>query len=375
VVVLKVVKAIFRKEVLEVLRDKRTLFLAFVVPLLFYPFLFGMTAWVGVDTGDVKKGEQIEVGVIGDLPVEVKELEELIFKEVSSIDELETSVVIEYTEGEMVTHYLPSLRGEAEKIAIIDLLEEASYDSFVQSLGSSGVDVRSHQSFSVREMKRRGLRNELAMKYGTAAAYFIVFLAFTGCMSVAVDAGAGERERGTLEAMIVSPASVLGIALGKLCFVITMGLLSVVSTLLGLFLILMMSSEVREGLSNVLDRTFFLQVIVMMVAVVVLFGSVLYSVSLLAKSSREAHLRASLIMMLVAVLLIAAGSERILSSGWVIHIPLMNVSYGISQALAGDLEWWKCGLVAIYSIVLSALVLVVVTRYFSKHPERVYLSS
>ena len=57
------------------------------------------------------------------------------------------------------------------------------------------------------------------------------FLAFTGCMSVAVDAG-GRAGKGNDEAMMVSPRSFFGIAVGKFAFVLLMGGLSVMATFL-----------------------------------------------------------------------------------------------------------------------------------------------
>src|SRR3954467_9936143 len=61
--------------------------------------------------------------------------------------------------------------------------------------------------------------------FGGIVPYFIIILCFTGAMYPAIDLTAGEKERGTLETLLCSPASRLEIVLGKF-LVVLLGSLS-----------------------------------------------------------------------------------------------------------------------------------------------------
>ena len=137
------------------------------------------------------------------------------------------------------------------------------------------------------------------------AAYFLVFLAFTGCMAVAVDVAAGEKERGTLEAMLVTPASFWEITFGKLLFVVTMGLLSVASTAIGIVSMVVAVGSAIEGMSlGGVGWVSILGILFLILVMVFFFAVLLFALSILARSSKEAHMRGSLLMLFIAMALV-----------------------------------------------------------------------
>lgn len=370
---IQVAKAIFYKEVREVLRDKRTLLLALIVPLLFYPVLVSVSLLVNEkpESGAETQLQKVRVGI----PDRMPKIEGVEWVRASKLPDFNEQVFLERKgQDTFLLDYRPSLAGENQKNEIVRLLELHREKLIQQKLVENGIDPFILHPFDIEVSKSIDMRGEVSLKYGGAAAYFIIFLAFTGCMSVAVDAGAGERERGTLEAMMSTPASLLGVGLGKLLFVVMIGLLSVISTGLGLLVVLFFVPELRVFIGEILDWRAGAQLAVLMASVVVLFGAGLYGISLLAKSTREAHLRASLLMMLVAVALIMAGSEQLTHGFWSTFVPIMNVSIAVSDALGGVLTWEVCLIVSAVCLSLSFLILYALSFKLSKNPERIYLA-
>ncbi len=78
--------------------------------------------------------------------------------------------------------------------------------------------------------------------------FFLVVFVLSGGQVVAVDATAGEKEKGTLEALLAAPVPLLQIALGKTLATVAMALLSGVAGLLGLALGGALSARLGGGL-------------------------------------------------------------------------------------------------------------------------------
>lgn len=369
---IRVAKAVFYKEIREVFRDKRTLLLALVLPMFFYPVLVSVSL-LSSEPQDKENVEmqRVGIGAVASMP----KVEGIEWVQRGKVRESGDLVFLQrQSKGDFLLNYIPSFAGEKQKEEVLRLLEKHKEQIVLQQFKEQGLAANLLEPFRVEVKKTVGARGEIALKYGGAAAYFVIFLAFTGCMSVAVDAGAGERERGTLEAMMTTSASLLGVGAGKLCFVVLMGLLSVISTVLGLCLVVLTVPELRMFLAEMLDWRTGLQLTLLLSSIVVLFGAILYGVSLLAKSTREAHLRASLLMMLVAVSLIVAGSEQVAGSVWALFTPIMNVSVAVAAALGGSLTWVACGIVVMSSLSLSLLMLWLLSVKLKRHPERVYIA-
>ena len=374
-----VVLAILKKEMREVLRDKRTLFLALFVPLLFYPVLMGVSLAVS-DNAQVSTETDTIVVVGIDVPEELEVIEGVKWIEMdkeslhqNSLPEGAVAAAV-FERGEVTLYSSVSPQSQLAKQRMLNVLDEVHEQGLIKQLGDLGVAPAVTQFSVVQHVALLPRREEVGRQIGGVAAYFMIFLAYTGCMSVAVDAGAGERERGTMEAMMASSASFLGIALGKFIFVVVMGCLSVVATFAGLACSVLFDSEVSTMVLRYMDVGAVCMLAILMFWVVVLFASLLYSIALLAKSSREAHLRASLVMMVLAVILIISGSSMFSQATWVYCVPVMNLAITIADVVAGEAEIHKIILTIAFSFIVSLLTLFLVSIVFKRLPERSYLS-
>lgn len=100
------------------------------------------------------------------------------------------------------------------------------------------------------------------------APYFIIFSIFLGGMYLAIDTTTGERERGSLEPLLINPVSRGALVLGKLGATLLFTCISVVETLLGFGLLLNLAPlEIAVSLDPwVLVTIFFITLPMMLLA-------------------------------------------------------------------------------------------------------------
>ena len=318
---LAVMWATLKKEVREVLRDKRTLLLTILVPLGFYPAMSLMTKDLEQKQTAKLSGRVTTVGVSGwgddesykpvilakyNLDWKRVKLEDK--DELLAAGEVDVFLEVKSYEKEMLTqrevkiHYFSTINGTIAYQKVRQFLDEAKRLEVASRM--EGKEYLLTPIEITDEIDHASAREISGSKFGGMGAYFIVFLAFTGCMAVAVDAAAGEKERGTLEAMLVTPAPFMGIAFGKLVFIFSMGLISVLSTIGGI-VIMVLGSGGDSGF-NIAEVGFIslIGIAVLLIALVLFFAAILFAFSILAKSNKEAHVRSSMLMIVVAMSLV-----------------------------------------------------------------------
>jgi len=387
---LAVMWASVKKEILEVLRDKRTLLLTILVPLGFYPAMSLMTKDLE-QKQSAKMSERVTVvGVSGwgddaalrsyhylDPKIEWKsakaeERQELLDSgKVDMFIEAEREMVEGVVQRKVKLHYFSTTSGPV------------AYMNFRQRLGEiTAKEIRKRMEGKehllnpieiIDEKDHASAREISGNKYGGMGAYFIVFLAFTGCMAVAVDTAAGEKERGTLEAMLVTPASFMGIAFGKLVFIIIMGLISVLSTIGGI--VIMVLGYGGDSGFNIAEVGFtsLLGIAVLLIALVLFFAAILFAFSILAKSNKEAHVRSSMLMIVVAMSLVYCIIPGVELTKSILWVPILNAAMSIKVLWGGEMPLADYSQVLVMLLALSALVLLWISRKVSNDREKVLL--
>lgn len=387
---LGVMWATLKKEVREVLRDKRTLLLTVLVPLGFYPAMSLMTKDLEqkqtakmservVNVAVSGWGDDVAVGSFNLLDpkvhwevVELKEgLEMLDSGEVDVFVEAEQDVEEGYVQRKVELHYFSTTNGAMAFMNFKKHFGEIMAKEIVKRM--KGQEYLLKPIEVVDEKDYATAREISGSKFGGMGAYFIVFLAFTGCMAVAVDTAAGEKERGTLEAMLVTPASFMGIAFGKLVFIIIMGLISVLSTIGGI--VIMVVGAGGESGFSIAEVGFvsLLGIAVLLVSLVLFFASLLFAFSILSKSNKEAHVRSSMLMIVVAISLVYCIIPGVELTKTILWIPVLNAAMSIKVLWGGGMDVANYALVLAILLVLSTLVLLWISRRVNADREKVLL--
>lgn len=154
----------------------------------------------------------------------------------------------------------------------------------------------------------------------------MIFL-FSGCMSVAPESIAGEKERGTIATLLVTPMKRSSLALGKVFSLSIIALLSGISSFTGTFLSLpKLMGGAELGLdSSVYSITDFALLLGIVLSTVLVLVSVISVISAMSKSVKEAGTAVSPLMLLVMFMSLMPmfagdGSKRL----FVFFIPLYN---------------------------------------------------
>lgn len=174
---------------------------------------------------------------------------------------------------------------------------------------------------------------------GTIIPYLITILIFGGAMGLGVDTIAGEKERGTIANLLISPIKRVDIIMGKIA---ALAIVSVLSA--GVYVISFIGSAVvlskKSGMGEMFNRLSLnftsvqiVQFVVLLLGLVLLYVGIIGFVSLMAKNIKEAQ---SFIMP-VYILVMFAGMIT-MYSGDVTSGSYMIPVYNTSAAFKGIFE-------------------------------------
>ncbi|MEE8367906.1 MAG: ABC transporter permease, partial [Thermoanaerobaculia bacterium] len=248
---------VFRKEVKDNLRDRRTLMAALLYPLLGPVLVVGILVVMG---SSLRKDAEktLEVPVVGaenapsliqfisQQDVEVLEPPEDPVEAVRS-GELDVVLVIPEDYGEKFNTGRP-----AKVELIVDDSRDSSrlevrrleglLNSYSRQIGSlrlmaRGVNPTIARALAVQHRDLATDQSQGARILGMAP-YFIVLSIFMGGLYLAIDTTAGERERGSLEPLLITPVSRGGLVSGKALATLLFTLAALVETLIAFAVIL-----------------------------------------------------------------------------------------------------------------------------------------
>jgi len=342
---MKVLRAVFWKEWIEAKRDPRAWLLSLVVPVLFYPG----AVWIGA--GGVTQGPlrvavedswlAARLGVLPGIDVVSADGAARIDAEVSvivkSVGFPSTGVMdvdVRVRNGGWMT-------GQRLDRALRMLGERLAGERAVRC-GMAAGDLRPIRQGGGESGSSAGggggavgIQGQGAGGVAPLIAYLLVFVLFTGCLATAVDAGAGERERGGMEALLVTPAAPGEIAGGKILFIMLTGIASVLASLLGLVLAAWVGGGGAGALLGV-GAGPIVTTALLLLPCAAMVASWLFACSLVARTAREAHAWISGVFLLVSLGLIwltfGGGGEK----PWIAWTPIFGAAGAIGHALDGQ---------------------------------------
>jgi sodium transport system permease protein len=397
------VLTIFRKELTDVLRDKRTVFAMILAPVLIYPLFITGFSQVMKSQSEKAKTRELRVGVIGDyVPAAFSAVLEAtgpyrlqtdLFGGREAGSAPDTSAVSELLQdsldlvlgfgpdfetrldslrqASMTLYYRSTQEASSGRIEAIAAAYSGSLEQ--QRLARLGLDPTLLKPLAVERVDISSTREMLGLSLGAMLPYMFLIFCFLGCMYPAIDLGAGEKERGTMETLLSSPASRLDIFLGKFGVVALGGIISAVLALvsLGASLQMNMSSfgelppEVMESLSSIAEAKTVLLLLLLLLPTTVFFASGLMTLSISAQSFKEAQSLISpmmIVVLLPSVVAFVPGMELNTTNAW---IPIFNVSLAARDILAGTLETGPFVISVVSLVALAGLGMLLSLRFYA----------
>ncbi|MCX7799400.1 MAG: ABC transporter permease subunit [Fimbriimonadales bacterium] len=245
--------------------------------------------------------------------------------------------------------------------SVRELAERLNLAMASAAFRSAGLDANVLQAIVVDERPvdpGKGLGESMLL---SILPYLVVIWAFYGGMSVAADVVAGEKERQTLETLLVSPATRRDIALAKFLALSVVCLAGSASTLLGVGLLALVPLPGgREALPGGAGLTVAggLAILTVVAPLALAFAAVLLALSTLARNVREAqtHLTlASFMVLAPAIYSQFIGFTGNEGEGWVRWVPILNAAVCVRQTLLGRLDGSLFAATLLVSLLLAAL--------------------
>lgn len=197
---------------------------------------------------------------------------------------------------------------------------------------------------------------------------------FSGCMSVAPESIAGEKERGTIATLLVTPMKRSALALGKVISLSCIALLSGLSSFVGTMLSMPKLMGTEEGVSAaVYVVTDYLMLLGIILTTVLVMVSLIAIISALAKSIKAASTAVSPLMIIVMVIslvpMFGGDGEKSLA---MFFVPLYNSVLCIHGIFSFTYQPVQIVVTIVMNLIYAGALSWVLTRMFNS--EKVMFS-
>ena len=258
-------------------------------------------------------------------------------------------------------------------LAVIEKATDASSVGILKAiLKEKGVDETFVKPLSVKRNEVKVGESSSSQFLVQLLPYFIVIWAFFGALSSASDIVSGEKERQTLETLLISPAPRNQIAIGKLLALIAASLTATTMAVLSIFVMYYLKLPfLQKVFEDGLGLTFsgLLVIIITLVPTCALFGSILLAISSFAKNTREAQTylsQASMFVTLPAAFSQIIGFTDFAQSMAVYAIPILNTANVIRNALMGRYDVVGIGITILTGILIASVAVWYSVKLFNK---------
>ena len=362
---MSIIVSIFKKELIDVLRDRRTLMFMVVIPILITPLL--IIGSIKFQEYQNKKSEEKILKI-----AYINESEDSLTKQLLSdqkgvkiiegvpIDSIESYIksdslqgglylgkgflkkIKTNSSGDVKIYYKSSdLMSKSKKRmqAALDIYKEKI---IAERLKQLNVDGQILEPITITNIDMATAKETMGKAIGGFIPYVLVMFIFLGAMYPAIDLGAGEKERGSLETLLSSPATKFEITMGKLLVVsltgIVSGLVSVLGISSSLFFIDKIPVQMQETILELINPFMIFSIIILMIPIAIFFASMLLSISFYARSFKEAQsLMGPLNMVIIVPLFLSLGPGMEMDHATAL-MPLINVGLLTKEILAGSVE-------------------------------------
>lgn len=392
---------VYLKELTDSLRDRRTLLSVIIVPTLVMPALAFVVGRIATKVVAGARHEKPAIMVIGaaEAPGLATALAQSSkFRVVPARDDYQRQIVDKTLravvrippgferdlEGNAappvaILHYEGEIKSGFAAAELERFLREYRDRRVADVLAARALPATLVRPFEVKRENVAPPEKVGGNLFGGIVPYLIIVLCFAGAMYPAIDLAAGEKERGTMETLLCSPASRVEIVLGKFLMVLTgslsamvLSLLSMGATAIAMGLMLTgggapaVAAAARGGPLPMIDPVGLLGVLAMVFPVAVLFSAVELTVALFARTSKEAQSYLGpliLVVLLPAVIGMLPGIEL---NARLALVPLLNLSLVCRELLSGVWHWHYIGLIFASSCLYAAAALALAVRMFNR---------
>lgn len=350
---------VFAKEFRENLRDRRTLFTALIFGPLFSPLLFAAILMLTIQRGDARNDQPLKLAVahaerapnlVSHLVEYGVTVEPVAYDEAAArkaVRERTQRIVLmipeNYAERFLAGRPAPLdiYSDSSEQLAERDVRRAkaivASYGATITQLRmiARGVDPVSLAPIAIHDVDVSTPASRSVLALGTMS-YIILITMLMGGMYLAIDATAGERERGSLEPLLTVPVRRESLIYGKILAACAYMTLSLVLSVTALSILLRFIGLESFGMSVNFGPLTALKVILFSLPLVPLGASLMTIVAAYTRSYREAQTYLGLVLLVPTIPLVFAGALGLQPTTALMATPSLSQHFLITALLRDE---------------------------------------
>lgn len=386
---------VLRKEVKENFRDRRAIFNSLLLGPILFPLMFIALVWFTTSAEEERSEKTLEVPVVGagNAPSLMRFLEQqgMVIKPAPADPE----DVVRRQEELVIIRVTPEYGekwqlGEPAPVEVIAdpsrRESEVAIRRVKSLLGAYG------QQIGVLRLHLRGVAPQVAapvmirdVDLSTAKSrailamiflpYVLMITAFTGGMHLAMDTTAGEKERKSLEPLLINPVPRWQIMSGKLITTMLFAMASLALTLLSFKLVLPLMPVGTFGVDLSISTHAMVLILMVISPVAILAASLLTLLASFAKSYREAQSYMGLVVMIPLIPSIIFMSNPIRPDTWMMSMPLFSQNLLIGEIVRDETVsplWYA---LSVGSTLLIGLALAAVAANLYNKPRLIFSGS
>lgn len=390
------ISIILQKELRRVFQDKKLVISLFILPVVLVVGMYGLMFFL-MNSADEDVEAHISKVYIMNEPQDFKQLldnneysgEVNLVQNEDELDTIKTDILngdvdllivfpSDFSEAiknypnsaipEVMTYYNPSEDYSATaKSNYVVLLEQYRTLLLQERVG----DLDLIKIFSVDETNTESVIQDddkaVGKVLGVMLPYIITMMLFAGAMSIGTDMITGEKERGTMATMLLTPIKRTNIVLGK---IIAMAIISTITAVMYVVSMIIampfIPAEDTELLSNIkLLPVQYIELIIILVGAVFMYVAIVSLIAVFSRTSKEASTYMSpayIIVIVVGLLTMLQTKEASLLE---YAIPLYNISLILKNIFTRDITVLQFVIGTVTTYLYSAIMVVIMAKAFN----------
>ncbi len=381
---------IFKKELKDTLRDRRTLIMMLVIPLLLFPIILNVFVAISSSFQEEAATKTVKIGLVGpndnyvkeqleNLPESLGKKEIIMYKDTTAMKEDLKKDTLQF--ALFIPNDFKKFKDELKPAPVTvyynatDMGMQERAESYLETIE----DIAQQERYLDLDLKEEELK-PLNVEYSNVAStkemigklaggilpYIFIAFGFIGCMYPAIDLFTGEKERGTIETLLTTPVARWQILFGKMGVVVLSGLLAASCALLGLFLSIEVfkivdDPKLLEVIHEILSFKFIILLYALLFPLTVFFAGLMIPIAVYAKSFKEAQSIITPLNILVVMPAMVGFFPGIELNAITASIPVVNVVLATKELIAGTLDY---GLLALsFSVMLLLAIIAVIVSF------------
>ncbi len=390
----KVIFSLYKKEMLDILRDKKTILMMIVIPLILYPLIFAGSLFLASSMLKASTSKSYMIGFenLADEQAMVDAFEHykddhdysfVYYRPKSGKEDDEDQLkkgnidayLIESISDNRPYYEIAYMASENDSQTaagmIKDILQDIQKDTTEEKIKALGLDpagILKPIDFAYRDFSSK--EENAGYLVGMIVPFLLITSILMGALYPAIDATAGEKERGTLETLLTLPVKNLELIVAKFLATSTVAVgaafLNLISmALMGLYMI----NAGNMGSSSSLDLASFLPAVIVTLFCVFTFAmfasAVCLSACIFARSFKEAQNFTTPVMLVFMVGGMAGMLPQLTLNSVTAMIPVVNIAMLITEIFKFHFELSQIAVVLLSNLAYTAVAVVIMGRLFS----------